>query len=78
MSLVNQLVDIKLSVLCIGHDNVHVIFVSEISLLMLNLAHFLSHRQLPYITTYCVTRFSFQHFKFFVFFFLNFTEICVI
>jgi hypothetical protein len=66
MTLANQLVGMKLSTLCIGHDSVHVIFVSEISFFMLNLMHFLSHCQLPYIATYCVNSFSFQNFIFFV------------
>jgi hypothetical protein len=55
--------------------NVHIIlFVSQTSLFMLNLIHFLSNCKLPYIAIDCVNRFSFQHFTLFVLF-LNFTEI---
>jgi hypothetical protein len=51
--------------------NVHIIlFASETSLFMLNLIHVLSHCNLSYIAIECVNRFSFQHFKFFLLFFL--------
>jgi hypothetical protein len=55
----NKQVCMKLPSFCIGYDNVLVIVVSETSLFMLNLIHFLSHCELSYMVADCIKRLSF-------------------